>query len=304
MKITQKPVLESVIPAFGSSISYHKFNQEIPNGQPVWHYHPELELVYVKKGSGKRHIGNHISYYRHGDLILIGANVPHYGFTDRFTRQNVEIVVQFLQKNLAIDLAQGIEFQRIKDLMLRSAYGLSFGEQTRIKVGSLLEQMDIMNPFDRLIQLIKILQVLALATDVQSLNAQEVAIHAEQQDKERMKIIYDYVRLHFDEEISLEGMAALSHLTVPSFCRYFKKSTGRTFTKFVNEMRIIHACKLLSETGRPISDICHECGFNNFSHFNKQFKDITGKSPSEYRSEFKEILTPTSAVPQHWDIEL
>ncbi|MEL6123244.1 MAG: helix-turn-helix domain-containing protein, partial [Bacteroidota bacterium] len=91
-------------------------------------------------------------------------------------------------------------------------------------------------------------------------------------------------------EIPLSEIAEEASMTVPSFCRYFKKQSGKTFTQFVNEFRVIHACKLLSETGRSISDICFDCGFNNFSHFNKQFKDITGKNPTAYRGEFREVI--------------
>jgi AraC-like DNA-binding protein len=69
----------------------------------------------------------------------------------------------------------------------------------------------------------------------------------------------------------------------PSFCRFFKKNTGKTFIEFLNEFRITHACKLLAESDFSITDICYECGYNNFSHFNSYFKKITGKSPSEYR---------------------
>ena len=288
--IANKAILESVSPTFGSSISYRRFNQQMPNGEPKWHYHPELELVYVKTGSGKRHIANHVSYYRRGELLLIGPNVPHYGFTDRMTNRNIEIVVQFKPEMLGLQIDGMIEFQRIKELIERSVYGLSFRGNTRERVGTILESMDIMNPFDRLIHLYQVLNLMAQTSEYEVLNTLNVTVQADQQDKDRMKEVFDYVRAHFEEDISLAFMAELTHLTVPSFCRYFKKNTGRTFSRFVNEFRIIHACKLLSETGRSIADICHECGYNNFSHFNKQFKLITKKSPSEYRVEFKEIL--------------
>ena len=79
-------------------------------------------------------------------------------------------------------------------------------------------------------------------------------------------------------------------MTVPAFCRYFKKSTSKTFTKLVNEYRIVHATKLLSESQMSIADIAFECGFNNFSHFNKLFKEFTGKSASKYRGELKQMV--------------
>ena len=80
-------------------------------------------------------------------------------------------------------------------------------------------------------------------------------------------------------------------MTVPAFCRFFKKATGKTFTKMVNEYRVVHATKLLSESTMTITDVCFECGFNNFSHFNKLFNEFTGKSASAYRNKMKQIVT-------------
>ncbi|MCB0845369.1 MAG: helix-turn-helix transcriptional regulator, partial [Bacteroidetes bacterium] len=91
--------------------------------------------------------------------------------------------------------------------------------------------------------------------------------------------------------ISLEEIAAEINMTVPAFCRYFKKLSGKTFTRFVNEFRVVHACKLLSEKPSSITEICYESGFNNFSHFNKIFKETTGKSPSAYRTELTRMVS-------------
>jgi AraC-like DNA-binding protein len=168
---------------------------------------------------------------------------------------------------------------------------MSFYGKTKAKVGQLLDEMVVMNHFDRLLHTLRILQVMANSDEYRILNASKVTIEINQQDKDRIKLIYDFVRENFQKEISLEEMSILTNMTVPSFCRYFKKQSGKTFTQFVNEFKVIHACKLLSETGRTVADICFECGFNNFSHFNKQFKIVTGKSPSDYRSEFRLVIS-------------
>lgn len=80
-------------------------------------------------------------------------------------------------------------------------------------------------------------------------------------------------------------------MTKPAFCRYFKRLSGNTFTTFVNEYRLVHASKLLAETNIPITEICYQCGFNNFSHFNKQFQKFTGQSASRYRNEQTQIVS-------------
>ena len=286
----QAPTLEKIPVSIDSSIAYNRYNDEGPKGEPIWHYHPEIQLVYVKSGHGKRQVGNHISYYTSGDLLIIGPNLPHYGFTNRLTKKNTEVVLQFLPDFIP-RMSGTQEFRYIDDLLERSKHGISFKGKAKLRAGKLLESMDVMNPFDRLLTTLQVLNTLARSDEYSLLNIGQVAIQSNQQDKERIKEIYDYVRAHFEEEIAISDVATLISMTEPSFCRFFKKQTGNTFTKFVNEFRVIHACKLLSETSRAISEICYDCGFNNFSHFNKQFKIITSKNPSDYRSEFKEVIS-------------
>jgi len=67
------------------------------------------------------------------------------------------------------------------------------------------------------------------------------------------------------------------------FCRFFKSRTQKSLTQFLNELRIGHACKLLQNEEYSVSDVCYECGYNTLANFNKFFKNITGKTPSEYR---------------------
>jgi transcriptional regulator GlxA family with amidase domain len=110
------------------------------------------------------------------------------------------------------------------------------------------------------------------------------------QDNDRINMIFNYVKDHFQDQISLQHIAEMSSMTVPSFCRYFKKITKKTFTHFVNEYRVVHASKLLAEKPISIANISYESGFNNFSHFNKLFKEFTGKSASEYRHELKSVI--------------
>lgn len=289
--ITTKPAFEKIQPSFGSSISFKRFTDEQPNGIAAWHYHPEIELVYIAHGNGKRHIGNHVSYYTNGDLILIGSDVPHYGFTDRMTDGNTEVVLQFKKDFLGNALGRVTELEKVNQLLDLSLHGLSFSGVTKRKVGQLLDEMVVMSHFDKLLHTMRILQIMSKSEEYQILNASKATIEINQQDKDRIKVIYDFVRQNFQRDISLMEISELTNMTIPSFCRYFKKQTGKTFTQFVNEFKVIDACKLLSETGRTIADICFECGFNNFSHFNKQFKIVTGKSPSEYRSEFKRVIS-------------
>ncbi len=282
----QHPTLEKVAPTFGQSFTMLKFDKSFENKEPFWHFHPELELVYITDGSGKRHVGNHLSYYNNGDLILIGPNLPHFGFTDRLSGTRSEIVLQWKDDFLGTKILNLPETEHISNLFKRSQQGIVFSGNIKEEIGGRLEDLVHMEPFERLLGFIKILHKLSLSDEYRLLNASTVGLVVNLQDSKRIDTIYKYVRKHFmDDDLPLKTVADLVNMTVPSFCRYFKKHTLKTFTQFVNEFRIVHATKLLSETDAPISDICFDSGFNNFSHFNRNFKKRTGKSPRAYRND-------------------
>ncbi|HSI69943.1 MAG TPA: AraC family transcriptional regulator, partial [Gillisia sp.] len=123
------------------------------------------------------------------------------------------------------------------------------------------------------------------------LNAKGFILEAELQDNNRINIIFNFVKEEFHRQITLEEIADLVSMTEQSFCRYFKKITGKTFVQFVNEYRLVHAAKLLHEKQISILDVCFDSGFNNFSHFNRLFKKYTGKTPSTYRNELKYLIS-------------
>lgn len=286
-----KPTLEVVKPDFGRSYSYRKFHPENPNSDIQWHYHPEIELVYVKGGSGKRQIGSHVSYYTESSLMLIGSNLPHCGFTDRHTVHKHETVLQLHEAFLGEEFLDIPEMNAIKDLFEMAKGGIAYRGKTKQEVGKQLEAMEFQDDFTRLINLLQILNTLSNSQEFRVLNAEGFALEASVKDNDRLNVVFNHVKSNFTREISLQEIADLVSMTIPSFCRYFKKMTHKTFTQFVNEYRLVHASKLLAEQPMTITDVCYECGFNNFSHFSKSFKAFTGYSPSDYRKQLKTILT-------------
>lgn len=283
------PTLKIIEPSFGSSFTLTKYN--INYNSHFWHYHPEIELIYVNGGAGKRQVGSHISYYTNGDLTLIGSNLPHCGFTDELTGNKNEIVIQMKPDFLGEHFFEIPEMVNIKNLLQQAKSGITFGGKTKRKIGKKIGKMEDKTPFERLLSIIEILNELELATeDATILNAEGFRMEMHVQDNERINSIFNYVKDHFKEPIRLEEIAGKVSMTVPSFCRYFKKITHKTFTKFVNDYRLVHACKLLAEKPISISAIAFESGFNNFSHFNKSFKEFTGKNASEYRHELRSFL--------------
>jgi AraC-like DNA-binding protein len=285
-----KPAFEAIEPDFGHSYTYQKFNAERPNKNNVWHYHPELELVYVNGGTGRRQIGSHVSYYTNGDLILIGSNLPHCGFTDASTGNSSESVVQMKADFLGSDFFDIPEMSGIQRLFEKAKGGIAFTGSAKKKIGEKVEILEYKTDFQRLLAILNILNELAKTTEYEILNADHLSMELQSKENDRINAIFNYVKEHYQQPIALEDMADLVHMTIPSFCRYFKKVTNKTFVQFVNEYRLVHASNLLSENKLSITEICFESGFNNFSHFNKSFRAFTGMSPSQYRNELKTVV--------------
>ncbi|MDY8135493.1 AraC family transcriptional regulator [Aquimarina sp. 2201CG5-10] len=282
-----KPSLEKIVPEFGSSFYYENFSKEKMNRAPIWHYHPEIEIVYVNGGTGKRQIGSHMSYYRNGTLILIGSNLPHCGFTDSLTGNSSETIIQMLPDFLGHSFFAIPEMNSIGHLLERARKGIVFHGDTKRNIGSQIENLKNLDAFDKLLGILHILKEMEQTNEYTILNAEGFVIETALQDNNRINKVFNFVREEFMRPIPLEEIADKVSMSIPGFCRYFKKITGKTFIQFVNEYRLVHAAKLLHEKQTSITDICYESGFSNFSHFNKLFKKFTGKTPSEYRNELK-----------------
>lgn len=284
------PAFEAIKPNIGSSFTSLKFQRNENIKSHVWHYHPEVELIFVCKGSGKRQIGSNISYFSDGDLVLIGSNLPHCGLTNENTNNDYEMVIQFKPDFLGENIWETPEMQRISALLEKSKAGIVFEENIKKTVGKKIAEMHEMSSLNKLLTFLEILDELATTQDYRILNAGKYYLQTQVEDNERINHIFNYVKDHFKEQITLEEIADLANMKVPSFCRYFKKITNKTFTQFVNEYRITHSLKLLAEQPLSITEVCFESGFNNFSYFNKTFKEYIKKSPSQYRKEFNYFM--------------
>ena|SRR6218665_2480255 len=284
------PVLESVSPDVGSSFTCLKYSSNENIKTNFWHYHPEIELIFLFGGSGKRQIGSNISYFTDGDLILIGSNLPHCGMTNENTKNEYEVVIQFSMDFLGSQFWKAPEMMRISSLLEKAKSGIVYGEEVKKALKSRIDALTEASSLTKLMILVEILDELSQTQDYKILNASKYYLQTQKEDNDRISVIFNYVKDHFKEQITLETVAELSNMTVPSFCRYFKKITNKTFTQFVNEYRITHSLKLLAEQPMSITEVCFDSGFNNFSYFNKTFKEHTQKSPSQYRKEFSNIL--------------
>jgi AraC-like DNA-binding protein/quercetin dioxygenase-like cupin family protein len=292
-----KPIYEEIQPSFGSSFTIRRFTEENCSNLPYWHVHPEYEIVYISNGKGKRQIGGHLSYYEDGDLIFLGPNLPHLGFAQDLWEQHVEIVVQMKENFLGNDFFDRPEMAEVKQLFERAKAGATFYGRTKWEIGQRLQNMLQLDHFDRLLELLKILQMMARSNEYNSLNINHVAFVVKPQEQQRIQAVYEFVERHFNRQFAIEEVAQGAGMTVPAFCRFFKRLTHKTFIEFLNEYRIAHACRLLSGEHLGTVDVSFRSGFNNLSHFNKQFKLLTGLSPTAYRKQFRQFIqTPVTVV--------
>lgn len=275
-----------------SEQSFNLLNQECPYFATPWHYHPEYEIVLILESEGKKFIGSGISDFKPGDLTLIGSLLPHYYKNEPIYYESNDynahsIVIHFLEGFLSEHFWQLPETKNIKNLLERSKRGIQFGEKTVNKIKPLMQQLLEKNEMPRLLSLLEILHIMSNAEDCVYLTTSPIQLR-NMSDTDRMKRVFGFVMDNFREEIKLEKVAQLAHMSDSAFSRYFKQRTRRTFSQFILEIRIDNACKLLQESNLSIAEISFESGFNNLSNFNRQFKSIKKITPLAYRAKYFE----------------
>lgn len=271
-------------PDHSFSASRHDFSHFLK----IWHYHTELELVYITGSEGTRFIGDNISRFQSGELILIGSNLSHmyqndeaYFEADSSLRAEAH-VVHFSPLFLNTSLAEIPELRQVHLLIERAKLGLIFSMDTVDRVAEKIMELEGMHDLERMLSFLDILAILSKESQATTIATPGFVNHFDQAGDSKLDKVYDHVMQHFQEDIKVDDIADLVSMNKSSFCRYFKKTTQKTFTEFLNEVRIGFACKVLMEKQMGILETSYYCGYNNISHFNRQFKKKMKMSPSEY----------------------
>ncbi|GAB3257402.1 AraC family transcriptional regulator [Larkinella harenae] len=256
---------------------------------PNWHFHPHYQLFLVEEGTGTRFIGDSIKPFTEGDLVFLGPNLPHLWRSDQpFFQRNSNlitrgIVVYFSEDFLGDHFFDKPEMKLIQQLLQHARRGLEWSGPTRSMARQVLRDLSS-HPvnFSRVLTFLQLLNDLSHATDHQFITSLGYTNTVKPSETDRMQQVHDYVLGHFHDDISLETVADLAGMTPPAFCRYFKTRANKTFSEFVSEIRIGHSCKLLMEGKLSVTQVSYESGYRTLSNFNRQFKGITGQTPSEY----------------------
>jgi AraC-like DNA-binding protein len=264
----------------------------VPYVNNRWHYHTEVELIHFKKGEGTQFIGDSIKPFKTGDVVLVGSNLPHYWrFDDSYFEEDAEKtadvrVSHFCENFWGSQFLQLPENVHLRSVLEKAKRGLQINGRTRQKVADLLESLLHTDNNHRIILLMEALNMIAECKQVTTLSSIGFKYDLVENEKDRINAIYDYSLKNFKRSIQLDEIASVANISPNSFCRYFKSRTRKTYSQFLIEIRVGHACKLLIENNLSIKQLCYESGFNNFTSFHKYFKLITSKSPLSYQKEF------------------
>jgi AraC-like DNA-binding protein len=254
-----------------------------------WHHHQEYELVLILKGRGKRMIGDNIDRFEQNDLVLVGPYLPHeYLCDEEYFDPNTgffgeAIVYQFLQDFLWPQFFEIPENRNIKQLLGESSRGLAFFGKTKEKIISLMVNNFQADGTDRLYSLFSIFQIFSKTKEFTLLSSLGFMEPYHNIGDEPIQKALEYIVQHFQEELSIKEMLLVSNMSNSAFCNAFKKSCRMTFKEYLLNIRVGYACKLLTDDSLNISQIASNCGFENISNFNRQFKKLKGLTPSQFQ---------------------
>lgn len=258
----------------------------------TWHYHNNFEISFITEGAGKRIVADSIVEFQPGDLVFIGRNLPHVWIADKETRtpssRTLEMVfLQFTSDVLCPQLLKLPEFKYIAKALSFSERGIQIVDQTLNEVSEIMLQLPYLKSFDRMLYFFKMMDIIGKSkTNIQLASKEYLKMRFTTGNK-RIATIHEYLMNNYREEVDLKRLAALVNMAVGSLCRFFRMNMGMTVFEYLNQIKIEFACKLLMDRDLSILEVCLDSGFNNLSHFNKQFKKTTGAPPSEYRKQFK-----------------
>ena len=260
-----------------------------------YYYHPQIEIVYFEKSDGMCIIGDKVHIIKEGDIFMLGENLPHLfrndeKYADKKLKVRI-IALHFLPDFGGKDLLDLPDLRNIKLLLKKAERGISVEGKTRTEVGKIMRQMLTEKGPGKMILLLQALTLISNSRDTKMILPIGFQPQINEQNEDRINDVYSYTMENFNQKIHTKQIASIAHLSEHSFCRYFKSKTGKTYTNFLHEIRIKHACKLLIESKLSISQIINECGFVNYANFFRYFKMLTGKTPAEYQKLNNDLIT-------------
>lgn len=281
-----KLVLKNTDSFVKERLNIHK--NEVPCLDSSWHYHPQYELIYISKSTGIRFVGDSVSHFSPGDLVLVGAYLPHLWrndpsyYKDDDSMKVKTIVLKFTKDFIGKGTFNNPEFVEIKHLLEESKFGVCFGKDISKKLHDELIGIPDLSPAEQSIKLLDLLRKLSLTSKKEVLSSTDMRQYTTE-NSHRIDKVLKFISDNYESEINLQNVADIACMTTNSFCRFFKKMTNKSFTQFLNEVRVRNASRLLVQEDLPVTDVCYRVGYRSITNFYRQFKQIMGCTPKDYR---------------------
>lgn len=273
-----KPFFENIPSRLGDQ-SFLAYRMDVPAFDFKWHYHPEYELTVIISGRGKRLVGDSHESFGPGDLVLIGPSVPHTWVSDPLETNCAAVVIQFSEDFIRPFLLFP-EMVELAEMLERSRHGLFFP-----KGMPGLEELPGLPPAKRVLALPAFLEQLSRQSS-EILVSQNFSPFMGTSTESRVNKVCRYVLRNLDRKLTLDEVAGLVHLSLPAFSKFFKRATGKTFSDYVNEIRVSRACGFLTGSDLSVGEIAYRCGFENLAYFNRVFLRKKGTNPRAFRDHF------------------
>lgn len=267
---------------------HHSFacrTYKTPNFETAWHKHLECELILITAGNGTALIGDYIGEYKEGDVFFLQSNVPHWFRKLQHNAIGSAIVLQFLSDFWGEDFLSLPEMKPIARLLGQENTGIQLQGNLSKEISAGLRQLEYAEGLDRIQLLLNAMLRIGSSTEYKVITMASSTGNSSAENSV-IETIIDYSFKHFQSPISLQEISGITNMSIPAFCRFFKRNIKKSYLDFLKEIRIGHACKLLRDTDRAILDICYNSGYNSWANFSKQFKVVSKLSPSAYRKQY------------------
>lgn len=259
----------------------------------VWHHHPACEITLVRRGGSERWIGDKLETLKPGDLVFLGPDLPHdyrnARLPDRRTQRVEAVVIHFMPQMLGESWLACAYMDPVRRLLERARRGLRVGEPTRSRAETLMLAILRQHGLKRIMLLLELLDLLATSKRLSEISSDGFSIEPTAYSSDRIGGACEHIEKNLAAPLRVPQLARMTGLSESAFSRLFKKCTGGTVPQYVNRLRIAHACRLLAETDKTVSEIVRLCGYNSPAHFQRQFQRIHKRSPQVYREKLRQF---------------
>lgn len=285
MKNNNYDIINEITPKSETGCIYTVAREKKRFDFPV-HTHNEYEINLLIGCKGAlRIVGDSIVELDDFDLVFIGPGLEHGWLQNNCTNEHIkEITIQFPNNYFVFDFLKSNNLHQMYDLVLRSANGISFSNESILENYAALKALTVpCDSFEKMARLSILVQSLAKSSDYSILSSNSFIGQNPKSGSRRISKVQNYINEHYMSSIGLNDLAEITNMTPSAFARFFKQHTGRTVSEYILEIRLGVAVRQLVDTQKSISEICYESGFNNLSHFSRCFHKSKGYTPSEFR---------------------